>query len=266
MLGRFQACAALRRFAAGPSRQAHGNLRLSRQSTTVVKQTRSKLQQTARSNATATAPNAQVVKVAQNLDSVAQVVAYTNVWGAIRTFPKRKPFLFNLFLSGTMMPLADWFVQRSEGGKWEWRRSMFFCVFGLYNGTAWWFVYINCFNRFFPQAIRFSNLSWAAKLTDRVGQKQLLGQVLADLVLYVPFVYFPVFYLFKANLQGDHPVMAVRRWMNNFIEDNIVSVGFWMPGDMLCFAAPAWLRLPLSHGVSFSWNILLSWYRGCWGT
>jgi len=200
-----------------------------------------------------------------NLDSVAQVVKYNGLWGALTSFPKRKPFMFNLMLSGSLMPLADYTIQRAEGKPWDCKRSMFFCLFGFYNGTAWWLVYVTFFSRVFPKAIRFANMSWAEKLADRAGQKQLVGQCAIDILLYVPLVYFPVFYAFKAGVQGEPLVTAYHKWKNNFIQDNGASIGFWVPGDMLCFAVPAWLRLPVSHAVSFSWNAILSWLRGNMG-
>jgi len=207
-----------------------------------------------------------VAESPMNLDSVAQVVKYNGVWGAIKSFPKRKPFMFNLILSGTMMPIADYNIQRTEGTSWDCKRSIFFCIFGFYNGLAWWCVYVSFFSRIFPKAIRFSNMTWAEKLTDRAGQKQLVGQCAVDLLMFVPLVYFPVFYAFKAGIKGEPLITAWHKWKQNFLEDNGISLGFWVPGDVLCFAVPAWLRLPTSHAVSFSWNSILSWLRGNMGS
>lgn len=210
-----------------------------------------------RSNVSMTQP-----AIVNNLSSVAQEVAYSGVWGAIKTFPKRRPFAFNFLLSGSMMPLADYFIQKSQGGKVDWRRNAFFCLFGLYNGTMWWVVYVNMFSKLFPKAITFSNLTWAGKLADKAGQRQLLGQVIADVFVYTPLVYFPVFYIFKTQLQGEAPIAALDRVKDNFVEDNTASICFNGPMDLAVFAAPVWLRMPLTHGYAFFWNLLLSWKRG----
>jgi len=200
--------------------------------------------------------------VEKNLNSVAQIVPYDGMWGAMKSFPKRRPFLFNLLLAGTLMPLADYNIQLSEEGSWDQQRSFFFMVFGLYNGLAWWVVYVKAFSKLFPSAVRFSNLSWSAKLKDRSGQVQLVGQMMLDLLLYVPMCFFPSFYTFKATLKGETLQDAFNKWKNNFFEDNCASVAFWVPGDLITFAVPAWMRMPVSHAVSYSWNLMLSWGRG----
>lgn len=213
--------------------------------------------------ASRSASTLEAAQIAQaNLNSVAQVVQYNGLWGAIKTFPKRKPFLFNLFLSGTLMPIADYQIQKSEGKKWDKQRTMTFFIFGLYNGTAWWMVYVTAFSKMFPRAIRFSNLSWAEKLKDKVGQRQLLGQCCVDLFLYVPLCYYPMFYSFKAVLKGESIMDYLRKYKDNFFVDNGVQVGFFVPGDIVCFTAPAWLRMPVTHAVSYGWNLILSYLRG----
>jgi len=197
----------------------------------------------------------------RNLDSVVQVTDYSGLWGALLSFPKRRPFATNLILAGCLMPIADLNVQSLEGKGWDKQRTAIFCGFGLWTGTCYWFVYITLFGRLFPQAIRFTNLSWAEKLKDRVGQKQLVGQIACDLLLYVPLCYFPCFYMFKASVIGESLVEALAVYRTNCFEDNVASLGFWIPGDVLCFAVPAWMRLPVSHAVSFIWNTGLSWLR-----
>lgn len=36
----------------------------------------------------------------------------------------------------------------------------------------------------------------------------------------------------------------------------------WIPGDMIIYAVPMWLRLPLNHALSFIWTCYLSFLRG----
>lgn len=201
-------------------------------------------------------------RAAHDLESVGQRVQFSGYWGALESFPKRQPFATNLFLGATLTPLADWNVQRVEGGEHDWRRSVFFSIFGCYNALAWWFVYISVFRRLFPNAIRFANLSGAEKLRDKAGQRDLIKQIAADLLIYVPFAYFPVFYSFKAWFEGEMPMVALARYKTHFVEDNAAQLSVWLPGDIIVFAVPAWLRLPTSHMLGFLWSTVLSWMRG----
>lgn len=185
-----------------------------------------------------------------------------NVLTSLRTLPKRRPFGFSLLLSASFVPLADFMVQRSEGRRWDRKRTACFCLFGFYQGLACWGVYVTIFSRLFPKAAAFANLSLAQKLKDGAGLKQLFGQVCTDLFLYMPAVYFPVFYFFKAFVNSEPLNSAVQKWQHNFFTDNTTSMGFWFPGDALIFAVPMWMRMPVSHVVSFSWNSILSWMRG----
>ena len=48
----------------------------------------------------------------------------------------------------------------------------------------------------------------------------------------------------------------------NFWTDNIAMCALVIPGDILTFGAPMWLRLPANHLVSFFWVCYLSFLRG----
>merc|ERR1719343_1166172 len=52
------------------------------------------------------------------------------------------------------------------------------------------------------------------------------------------------------------------KYRGNVVSDNILSMLFWLPGDLLAFAAPMYMRLPLEHSVSFVWTMILSYRRG----
>jgi len=158
--------------------------------------------------------------------------------------------------------MADYQVQRAAGKPLDLQRSAFFCAFGLYSGLAQWLVYVSLFARLFPGAIRFANLPWSEKLRSRQGAGQLAGQIVADLAVYVPFVYYPVFYVFQGLFREDSMTTSLTRYMDNFFVDWGANVAFWAPGDIVCFGAPAWMRMPISHLGGFGWNSILSWLRG----
>merc|ERR1711920_401446 len=110
--------------------------------------------------------------------------------------------------------------------------------------------------------MRFANLPWAAKWSDRSGARQLVGQCLFDLCVYVPFCYYPVFYVFQGSINEESLVTVLARYKKNCVTDFVANFAFWGPGDVVVFAVPVWIRLPLSHFGGYMWNSILSWMRG----
>jgi len=203
-------------------------------------------------------------------DGVAVNVTYNTLWEQILTFPKRRPFATNIIIATVKTSIADLLVQKGEGKeKIDWKRNGVFTAFGFaYLGIAQWFIYVTVFTRVCPNAIRFSNLSFAEKLKDRAGQIDLLKQTFYDNFVHYTFIYFPVFYIFKESIQGDGGVTpdlaqrALNKYWNNCVKDNLAMWSLWVPFDLFIYAAPVWMRLPLNHGVSAAWTMILSWMRG----
>lgn len=201
-------------------------------------------------------------------DGISFEVEYTGLWGAIKTFPKRKPFLTNLIVATVKTAAADLVVQTAQGGDIDWKRNALFTLFGFaYLGAGQWFVYVTVFTKVCPHAVRFANLSWAEKLKDRAGQIDLVKQIALDNFVHYTFIYFPIFYCFKEFMQGDGldaglPSRALSTYWNNCVTDNLAMWGLWIPMDAVIYAVPVWMRLPLNHGVSFAWTMILSWLRG----
>eukprot|EP00913_Durusdinium_trenchii_P032266 g30211.t1 len=124
---------------------------------------------------------------------------YEGLWGAIVTFPRRRPFATNVIVATVKTSVADLIVQKAEGKKEiDWQRNGAFTAFGFaYLGIIQWFIYVSLFTRLCPHAIRFSNLPWAEKLKDRAGQIDLVKQTCLDNFVHYTFCYFPVFYVIK---------------------------------------------------------------------
>jgi hypothetical protein len=190
------------------------------------------------------------------------------MWGAIKTFPKRKPFLTNLIIATVKTSAADFIVQAAMGEEIDYKRNLLFTMFGFaYLGAGQWFVYVTVFTRLCPHAVRFANLSWAEKMKDRAGQIDLVKQIALDNFVHYTFIYFPIFYTFKEMIQGGGFGMelvsnAMGKYWNNCVQDNLAIWGLWIPMDALIYAVPVWMRLPLNHSVSFAWTMILSWMRG----
>lgn len=45
---------------------------------------------------------------------------------------------------------------------------------------------------------------------------------------------------------------GLTRYMANFAEDNCNMFALWIPGSVVAFSAPLWLRMPLKHAISLS--------------
>jgi len=143
-----------------------------------------------------------------------------------------------------------------------------FSVFGfLYIGLVQWFLYITVLTWLFPDAMVFANSPMQVKLTDGVGQLNVLGQVLVDNLVFCALVYFPVFYTLKELMQGGGSMRSrvqtgVGKYVTNFVSDNLASLALWVPADIFIFAAPMFLRMPLEHATSFFWTMFMSACRG----
>lgn len=207
--------------------------------------------------------------VCKNLDAVAQDVPYAGFWEYVKTFPKRNPFLTNVLLSITGYGAADYSVQRMTGdGKVDEKRVANFALFGLVQGCVSWVVFVNIFSKLAPASVRFSNLSFADKIRYTQGQKDVLKQVLLDNFVYTPLVFFPIFYSCKAAVQNEpgavneRALQAGRKYVDNMLEDNLVSCKVWLLADILIFTVPAWMRMPAFQLVGFSFTMILSHMRG----
>lgn len=187
-------------------------------------------------------------------------------------FPKKHVFLTNMGLASSFMTVADLIAQIKEGDFWDQYRTGLFGGFGLVNGIMIWGMYGKILPWLFPESVAFAAKSFAAKRVDRVGQISVLKLAAFNNFLFSPFVFFPVFYLFKAvsvlaMAKEDLTPEAVfrgsaRRTEAGFIEDNLMNLKLWLPGDAVCFAVPVWVRLPLSNAISFFFNVCLSMLRG----
>jgi len=209
---------------------------------------------------------------------IAVDVPYNGLWEEIKTFPQRRPRELNVILATCKTWSADAIVQfgaHRRGNTWafDWSRSLAFGLFGfLYIGLAQWFLYVTVLTTLFPDAMMFANAPWSAKLQDREGLWDVAGQVTIDNSLFQALIYFPVFYAIKTALQGglgdllsDGPSRiksGMRSYRENFWADNLASLCVWVPADVVIFACPMYMRMPLEHCVSFGWTMFISATRG----
>eukprot|EP00933_Yihiella_yeosuensis_P020932 TRINITY_DN16699_c0_g1_i2.p1 TRINITY_DN16699_c0_g1~~TRINITY_DN16699_c0_g1_i2.p1 ORF type:complete len:258 (-),score=46.38 TRINITY_DN16699_c0_g1_i2:126-899(-) len=216
-------------------------------------------------------------------DGISFEVEYNGVWEQITTFPKRRPFATNVIVATVKTSAADLIVQKIAEGKEsvDWTRNAAFTAFGFaYLGIGQWFIYVTVFTRLCPNAVRFANLSWAEKLKDKAGQIDLIKQTCLDNFVHYTFIYFPVFYCIKEMInsvsapppgavkevgketEGNLVSRGLSKYWKNCVTDNFYMWSLWVPGDLIVYAVPIWMRLPLNHGISLVWTMILSNLRG----
>jgi len=197
-------------------------------------------------------------------------VTYSTWWGMVWTFPQRNPREFNVILATMKTWSADFVVQMTVERRngFDWRRSLFFAAFGLlYIGLLQWLLYVTILTWIFPAAVVFANAPLSEKLLDQSGQLSMAGQIFVDNFVFNIFVYFPIFYMVKAIMQGTGPIESrahdgLKKYWKNILGDNLASAAVWIPADIVIFAAPMYLRMPLEHSVSFGWTMFMSARRG----
>ena len=226
-----------------------------------------------RRNATATftgairAPRLRLPGATATAGALASPVAAVGRWcGA-------NPFWFQMIVGTAKTAACDLLIQVyvEKRDSIDWKRNAVFMAFGsVYLSGFQYLLYSIWMPRLFPNAVAFANLPFRAKLRDMAGLRTLAKQVAFDNFVHNPIVYFPVFYCLKslldAKVEGQSAVAAVQEqlgtYKRHFAVDNLSMCALVIPGDILAFGAPMWLRLPASHAVSFAWVCYLSFLRG----
>ena len=189
----------------------------------------------------------------------------------LAAFPKANPFAFNLFVATGKTSAADLLtqtvVERKGPGDIDWKRNASFAVFGFgYLGAFQYWLQVNMFRRWFAGVDTFANQSVREKLANRAGMVTAGKQIAFDVLVHLPFMYFPTFYVVKEAVQGPEGTNAVidglRHWVENFSVDQVKMISVWGPADFVIFSVPMWLRLPTRHVVSFGWTAYVSFLRG----
>ena len=190
-------------------------------------------------------------------------------------FARESPYKTNIIIATLKTSLCDILVQKYIEKKEEinWRRNAIFLAFGcIYLGGVQWFVYVDVFKRLWPGMAAFANQPLREKLRNPAGIRALFGQVAFDNFVHYPLMYFPFFYVIKEGVKKDPgakdaslggvAAAGLERYRQNCVEDNLKIWTMWIPGDLVVYAVPIWMRLPLNHGISFLWTCYLSFLRG----
>lgn len=232
--------------------------------------------------------------------ATAKKVNPISAWG------KRHPFWFQMIFCTAQAGASDFLIQKyvEKRKNIDLERNAVFIAFGaVYLGGFQYLLYSIWMPRWFPHAKVWADMAIRKKWKDWKGLKVLGAQIALDNFVHNPFIYFPVFYCFKALLEKtEHPkeaadaiarsleaektiivsnldtpvssespqkrsawdiaMRALNTYRKNFVVDNISMCALVIPGDILTFGAPMWLRLPANHLISFFWVCYLSFLRG----
>ena len=191
----------------------------------------------------------------------------------IMSFPKNHPFAFQLGVATVKTSAADLVVQvvaeRKQFNEIDWKRNGIFVVFGFaYLGGFQWYLMVTKYRQWFPTMDRFAKLSFADKLKDTAGILDAGKMVLFDVLVHLPFLYFPTYYTVKEFVSGttwnplDWARDGVSKYAKNAKEDLSAMITLWGPSDCIQFILPIHIRLPFRHIVSFFWTAYVSFTRG----
>jgi len=169
------------------------------------------------------------------------------VW-RFSSLAKKYPFVTSGVFMGARYFIGDAIVQQSNS-TWDQRRSTTFFVFGITSGYVWGRV----INQIYPFLLRTLNL------------KNRLWMIVLEGAFYIPFIYYPWFYLTQDFIVNNHFSLS-RAWklyLKNIQSDYIAWSKFW-PASMFVSIVllPNHLIPVFSAIVGLLWVIILSGMRG----
>jgi protein Mpv17 len=191
-------------------------------------------------------------------------------WGA------RYPITFGTGIATVKTAAADIFTQKvlEKREELDKRRVALFTAFGFaYLGLFQYWMYVTLFSRWFAGTARFVEQPLKVKIRDRAGQLDLCKQIAFDNFVHIQW-FFPMYYILKQSIVPvtgnafDTPFSevvstALSKYGKNYWDDWIAFWKVWIVGDIFVMGfMPLWARLPVNHGLSFIYIIILSFMRG----
>uniref|UniRef100_A0A7R9UFH0 Uncharacterized protein n=1 Tax=Pinguiococcus pyrenoidosus TaxID=172671 RepID=A0A7R9UFH0_9STRA len=188
----------------------------------------------------------------------------------LRRFPVQQPFIFGTLYSAFKGGAVDFVVQTTHEGvalkDWDTRRTALFTLFNACFAGAWqYLLFVKIMGRLCPGAAAFAAKPLAEKLRDPVGIRNVLFQNAIENGINNPLLYFPIFYSFKASLEGaENPVRTgLQMYVANAHEDIPAIWSVWVPAQLINFGfSPMWFRVPFVATVSAMWTAYVSVTRG----
>ena len=110
----------------------------------------------------------------------------------------------------------------------------------------------------------FVQFFWYGLILDRLSGGRIVLSVLLDEFLYMPLVYFPLYYACTDIFQNNSSILvslrnSLKKYFGNFWGANRASVMFWVPLQTLNFCVvPLEWRNIVVLSFAFSWTVILS--------
>lgn len=188
----------------------------------------------------------------------------------LRQVPKKHPFLFGVGFSAFKGGTVDFLIQTQAEGKslaeWDRRRTGLFTAFNACFCGAWqYLLFVKLMPRFCVGAEAFAAKPIREKLKDSVGLRNLAIQNFMENGINNPVLYFPIFYTFKAAMNGSETPFqdAIRKYSVSYKEDIPAILAVWIPAQTINFGfSPMWFRVPFVATVSAAWTAFVSITRG----
>eukprot|EP00930_Biecheleria_cincta_P056052 TRINITY_DN42245_c0_g1_i1.p1 TRINITY_DN42245_c0_g1~~TRINITY_DN42245_c0_g1_i1.p1 ORF type:complete len:225 (+),score=23.47 TRINITY_DN42245_c0_g1_i1:44-718(+) len=217
-------------------------------------------------------------------------------WRGLQSVAKKYTFATGVAIATIKTGSADYCTQRyiehRSMAQVDIPRLACFTLLGFTTaGCFQQFLYVNVFARCFPNAASFTKLpTIRTRLQDKAGLRDLVLQTAAVNFLWLP-VFFHLFYVFQEFVQGvsakassdigvggvtgalarahagwdrcrENCGEALDRCRRNLRNDLAFAWSMWIPGHLVTFAVPLWMRMPLTHSLSFLYFSGLSCMRG----
>ena len=181
----------------------------------------------------------------------------SNIPSKVNCFAKRRPVVFGsgiAFLKTIGADLAvQTYLENKKISEVDWKRNMAIGGFGLFYTGAFSAV---LYGKLYPF------------LFNRIKNQKLatVGQLSLDLLIHTPFIYFPVYHIYKNTInKQEFSVASVSSVCDGYFHDSIKRDvpkmwGVWLPAHCLTFTLiPTHLRVPWITAISFGWTMILSY-------
>jgi len=151
---------------------------------------------------------------------------------------------------------SDALVQRREAGGYDVKRTAAFAIFNVaYKGFFLHFslpiLFAVC------QGNVLKNVAGSLHLADSV--LVALERTIANQLVVVPLVFFPLFFAVTGCVQGLSAAQSMQRLRENYLPMCWSSMKFWVPVQIAQFLwLPLKWQVSCVQAVSFVWNMVLS--------
>lgn len=182
---------------------------------------------------------------------------------------RRNPLALSVGVASCKTGLADAITQtcvedRSPRGGFDWRRNAAFWVFGAwFLGGAQYLVLVGGMRAAFPGLGGYMAAPVGRRVREARFHRLVVAQSLFEMGVWVPFVYFPMYYCTRMGIQGSTGGQVLGALRANWCADLRAYYAAWVPFTLAnYYLTPLWARVPAIGAYSMLWTVYLSMTRG----